>query len=363
MVYRRTKSLMLVAMLLMSVSTPNRLDAGYHHRNECNPATVLTIAGLAALGAACLYGIISWFSPSDRQIADQTEQDLREAQRVYTSIIEALEAEYAANNYRPGFSEQFLEVIAMRYFSAGQDYPEYLQEGVVRSRSALLRDAQDRLQKRLERLNAQDINTVAMRERMHYLNKELAIFIRRLAMIADFFKDHAGYFKLFQAETRIVMQYGDALQAMQMYAGSPADLTPILRVYVARDGTAEYPYTSYVNRLDSAIESLSYQMARLPYNYVERITTARVLLLQAQQLRAYIVADTAYTQEQQHRERMQQEERRIALERDRNRILQQQAYAQEEQARAQQRQARAQEEQNRLQRERDRDNQVIVVVQ
>lgn len=350
-----------LALILLSAVMP---QSSYAYRNDGDTVRAISavVAGVA-FGAVCVYGLMRWFYPSDQEIIDAATHDLRTAGRMYQDTLVILDGEQAFYSAYGTSVELFLENVATRLFKGYTAYPYYLTAKAIDGQVATLIAARAKVYTRLSKLGS-DSQALLTRHQMQQLLTELDHLSAALSSAAVFFKQHESYFVLFYKQDQLITLCGESLHALQLYAYDREQLLHQIRLNIVQVETSSYPYTNYVIRLDKLIASYADALHNVYYKYPLLRVSASDFLQQVKNIRAYIVTDFAYTQEQQHRQSMEAERERTRVMQEQAQAQQTQAYAQIRQAQAQERQARAQEDQARqlrLQRQQAQDPQVIIV--
>lgn len=320
-----------------------------------------------ALGAGCIaavgygiYRLCSWaFTKSDQQIVKEAENVLSHA-RNYVAVdlnpfYQSLVTVLAAGTLQPE-SIHILE--ALLYDHAVY---HYTNRGVISvqgipSLLTQLHCQHTQVKERLKTLKNNAASGIQI-EQFEVLHQELASTIALFETLKKYLVPHQAYFDLFVKEAELRHVYESELNVVQSYGHDQSSLMVAMRAIILRRAAQRnllYPYTDYAQQLKSDFNSLTQILKYQKYVYPNRAHGTQDVLGALDLIYNLIVVQDVYMQEKQSKYLASLEEERIRIEKTKAAAAQSHAQATLAQASALQQQAWNQAEHNRIERERNR---------
>lgn len=330
----------------------------HYYHNDVDAATVgkaaLVIGGLAAVGYG-LYKLCDWlFSPSNQTLIKNAEAAIRVA-HAHDETIFCVEG--AFNGIPDGLREQkkliesvyepLLYQLALKHAKS--------VEWNLNSSLSKLRENHTALAERINKLRAAPEHTAIMIT-MQDLDQEIIGLLLKIEFVHEYLAHHRSYFTLFEHESTIMRSYEAELQALTHYAQNQAYVKEALRARVMQNASYNrnsYPFMTYIEALQSNMNTLMSGMNSLAYNYPNRLQAAGNLLQNLQIIHSIVIIEDAYHQELRDYKKEQLERQRIEAEKAKAAAAAAQAAALQQQAWHMERQNQLHAQQIRVDSERN----------
>ncbi len=333
-------------ILALVVAPPAHAGRGhYHHHDDSGIFQTIAAVGIIAAAGYGIYKLCDWlFSKTDEQVLDEAKNCFTQAHAANARSVEMIRAGFGAFpktkqeqlNAIRHVGEDFLYQCAIAHMHEhGRQFSVY--ESQVASALSMVQD-------RINYVKKKQLICPILGQ-LETAATDLAQLRLELAFCADFMREHASYFDLFDAEAKYMATY-------EFELSSP--VREALRMAVMKKGAGSrcsYPYMSYVDTLERDIKNLNHQIARLSYNYHNRISAARLLLDRLNLIYNLVISEDAYRQELRDYKKEMLERERIAAEKAKAEAAAAHAYAAQQQAYAMQQQAHEMHRHNHLQAE------------
>lgn len=261
-------------------------------------ANIACGVGAMALGVAGVAGAVklaTWC------FSETNEQLLARAQSEYNQVItkykkEVLYFESLVHEMQPEYvSEDIVYALGENIWHMGVD--EHLYRSQLRSWCKTVSTTIKSLRDRAIDIAHSDYPDYRMSNRMNLQADTMEKFVFCLRQYSDVLNEHASFYALSWQEGKLQQYYASELDLLN--AGySQAKLGYKLKdCVIAHNRWATYPYSAFIERLESDIASLHRLLNRLVYHYPSRIAYVHHLIESLDYIRFVIVADSAYSRE------------------------------------------------------------------
>lgn len=277
-------------------------------------AGILGLCGLAA-------GIAYACSKSDEQVADDTQQELRNArhdrQRFYTEYMNVFErAQYNSAGLNE-IEQSFLSVVAYRAYYEFNHFSIETYINTLKDHITYLEKSLSDIKDRMRSLESKGQTYSSIYDRLSGLRRDVDTELNHLLKpYYQRFVDHRGYFAIYAFESKLYDLYKREFEIGRQYQYDTYLFERLLlQTISAHQLNRNYPLVDYYNRLSENIETLEYKLQGLKYYYPKRTPEAQQLLDFLVYVRGVLANSSAYKEDRQRKKEDDARQELLALRR------------------------------------------------
>lgn len=314
-----------------------------------SPTTTLKAFLIGGIAAATCYGcyrLYSWlFEQSDEKLLEHAHNACQEAQARYDSMYKLLTNTYPSYNNNNDIIYNFTESVLYqlgveKHYDASID--NYLRRLI--SSIKTLEGYKSKLTQRIPLIYTTvhtDSTKAWIYDHMQALLQKITTIMPTLSLLRDYLTHHRSYFILFEFESSLLYRYNQELNCLHTFSFESPKLTEVVRrcIMMHHNYTQHrYPFISYVDMISRDIDTLHEAIARLAYNYAERIYYAQDLYQKLTIMKGIVISANEYHTELIEQEKAHLKEAELAIQQQQLHAMQQQNYLYEQELRLQEQQ-------------------------
>lgn len=348
----------LILSLLLGMNAQAAYPHPHHHSNSPTVGETVAAVGLVAAAVYGFYKLCDWlFTKTDEQVLKEAKTCL---EHCYDNTYKQINMLKEGLGEFPGSTreqqrvirqadEDFLYAFALKKLYmriGGRTLADYAQE---------VADAGKMAGKRAAELRKKGGHSPFIKS-LESVSEELGQLHNQIVFAAEFLREHAAYFELFELESHLLVAYEFEISSLGNYAANPVYLREALRMAVMKKAAHErmsYPYMKYMDQIERDLRSLKHYKSALKNPYPNREKGSHLLLQHLDSIYNMVISEEAYRQELRDHKKEMLERERIAAEKAKADAAVAQAHAAHMQAQAMQDQAYQLQKQNQLQQQQN----------